>query len=118
MIGARTVKAQFFAVPYFCSLSKESPANRCTMHVLDRFSRIGLGWAGLVVSAGLRDCGIAGASTGSQFLGGRGVCGAGVCLAATRERLPEVVARLGGDGYETLADFPGWEPMFGYRVLQ
>jgi hypothetical protein len=71
-----------------------------------------------VVSAGLRDCGIAGASTGSQFLGGRGVCGAGVCLAATRERLPEVVARLGGDGYETLADFPGWEPMFGYRVLQ
>jgi hypothetical protein len=37
---------------------------------------------------------------------------------ATRERLPEVVARLRGDGYETLADFSGWEPMFGYRVLQ
>jgi hypothetical protein len=43
MIGARTVKAQFFAVPYFCSLSKESPANQYTMHLLDRFSRIGLG---------------------------------------------------------------------------
>ena len=37
---------------------------------------------------------------------------------ATRARLPEVAARLRGDGYETVADFTGWEPMFGCRVLQ
>lgn len=43
MIGAKTVKAQFFDVPNFCSLSKESPANQYTMRLLDRFSRIGLG---------------------------------------------------------------------------
>jgi hypothetical protein len=43
MIGARTVKAQFFDVPNLSSLWEESPANQDTMRLLDRFSRIGLG---------------------------------------------------------------------------
>jgi hypothetical protein len=35
---------------------------------------------------------------------------------ATRERLPEVMARLEGGAYEIAAELPGWEPMFSYRV--
>jgi len=37
---------------------------------------------------------------------------------ATRERLPEVMARLMDGGYETITNLPGWEPMFSYRVVR
>jgi hypothetical protein len=35
---------------------------------------------------------------------------------ATRERSPEIIARLTGGMYEKEADLPGWEPMFSYQV--
>jgi hypothetical protein len=76
--------------------------------------RAGLGWVG-------GECGIAGLRgprLGHSFWADEAYAVRAYVWLATRERLPEVAARLGGDGYETVADFPGWEPMFGYRVLQ
>lgn len=35
---------------------------------------------------------------------------------ASRERAPEVVARLESGAYEKVGDLPGWEPMFSYQV--
>jgi hypothetical protein len=35
---------------------------------------------------------------------------------ATRERSPEIIARLTGGMYEKAAELPGWEPMFSYQL--